>query len=191
MTVTDWIQAISMVVLVIITGIYAWRTHVISKATNEQAKATKQQADASVKMAEEMRDTRYDTVRPVIDFQWQDSNIVVNSVAMMEGTKGKVPIELSCKLRNVGFGPAIELYSYSIVGQDNRNRYDFETLVAGGKTVDWVALSIRQEGNIGVLEAHYRDIYDRSFTSKLEVYSVKEKGLQTKLKVEKVQELPK
>jgi hypothetical protein len=47
MTVTDWIQAISTLILVAITGIYAWRTHVISEAT-------KQQADASMKMAEAM-----------------------------------------------------------------------------------------------------------------------------------------
>jgi hypothetical protein len=60
MTLTYWIQAIATVVLVIITGIYVWRTYVISKAT-------KKQADASVKMAEEMQEQRYDALRPVID----------------------------------------------------------------------------------------------------------------------------
>ncbi len=43
MTVTDWIQAISMLILVVVTVIYAWRTHVISKATREQAKEMKAQ----------------------------------------------------------------------------------------------------------------------------------------------------
>ena len=40
-----------MGLLVIITGIYVWRTHVISKALRGQA-------GASVKMAEEMKEQR-------------------------------------------------------------------------------------------------------------------------------------
>lgn len=41
------VQAIATIVLVVVTIVYAWRTHAISKATAKQA-------DASVKMAEEM-----------------------------------------------------------------------------------------------------------------------------------------
>lgn len=59
MTPTDWIQAISMVVLVIVTIFYARRTHVISKATREQAAA-------NVKMAEEMREQRLAMYKPHI-----------------------------------------------------------------------------------------------------------------------------
>ena len=43
MTVTDWIQAISMLILVVVTGIYAWRTFTISKSTEKQAKEMKEQ----------------------------------------------------------------------------------------------------------------------------------------------------
>jgi len=50
MTITDWIQAIAMVVLVGVTIFYAWQ----AKKASNSAKAS---ADASVKMAEEVRDT--------------------------------------------------------------------------------------------------------------------------------------
>jgi hypothetical protein len=59
MTVSDLIQIILMGLLVVITGIYAWRTFSISNGT-------KKQADASVKMAEEMREQRVIASRPVI-----------------------------------------------------------------------------------------------------------------------------
>ena len=57
--ISDLIQVILMGLLVVITGIYAWRTFAISNAT-------KKQADASVKMAEEMREQRIMTSRPKI-----------------------------------------------------------------------------------------------------------------------------
>ena len=37
MTVSDLIQIILMGLLVVVTGIYAWRTFAISKATEKQA----------------------------------------------------------------------------------------------------------------------------------------------------------
>jgi len=52
--------------LVSVTSVYAWRTHVISKSAKEQAEATREQAEASVKMAEEMREQRIMTSRPII-----------------------------------------------------------------------------------------------------------------------------
>ncbi len=61
----DFAQAIQITitfVLVLVTVIYVLRT-------SEIAKATREQAEASVKMAEEMREQRYDEVRPVIDIQ--------------------------------------------------------------------------------------------------------------------------
>ena len=94
MTIIDWvqidspaIQAISTAVLVIVTGVYAWRTHVISKATKEQA-------DASVKMAEEMRNAR----SPSITMQW--------------GSAEPIKRMISANLENEGFGPALNLKCY-------------------------------------------------------------------------------
>jgi len=87
MTPTDWIQAISMLILVVVTGFYVWRTHVISKATKEQA-------GASVKMAEEMRNAR----SPSITMQW--------------GSADPNSRKNSANLQNEGFGPALNLKCY-------------------------------------------------------------------------------
>jgi hypothetical protein len=42
-TITDWIQAVSTVILVIVTIIYVERTSVIANATKEQAREIKEQ----------------------------------------------------------------------------------------------------------------------------------------------------
>lgn len=90
MTATDWIQAISMIVLVIVTGIYAWRTHVMSKATKEQA-------EASMIMAEETREQRITESRPIII-----QKAVLNDV-IAPGFSDQFEIY------NAGNGPAVEL----------------------------------------------------------------------------------
>ena len=87
MTYSDLIQVILMGLLVVITGIYAWRTHVISKAT-------KAQADASVRMAEEMRNAR----SPSIMIQW--------------GTADNNSKKITANIKNNGFGPALNLECY-------------------------------------------------------------------------------
>jgi len=96
MTATDWIQAISMVILVLVTGIYVWRTHVISKATKEQA-------DASVKMAEEMREQRVMASRPVII---QKAVVETETELATFGSKDWFSY---FEVYNAGNGPAIEV----------------------------------------------------------------------------------
>ena len=87
MTISEWVQIILTGVLVLITGVYAWRTYAISKATEKQA-------DASMKMADEMRNA----MSPYITMQWSDAN--PNSR------------EISAHLKNEGFGPALNLKCY-------------------------------------------------------------------------------
>ena len=158
MTITDWIQAISMVVLVGVTIIYAWRTHVISKRTKEQA-------DASVKMAKEMRDTRYDALRPIIDIV----NIPQTPIELANSAYAKeLPKELPCKLRNIGVGPATDVYSFVYHGSDERGRYNFGTIVIGKET-DPVRLSLSQKDDHWFLVAYYKDVYGRWFESSREV----------------------
>jgi len=178
--ITDWIQAISMLILVVVTGIYAWRTHVISKATREQA-------DASVKMAEEMRDTRYAALRPIIDFRWRDSESRSGG-ALGIGARGEVPSELHGHLYNIGVGPAIDLCSFRKVNQVIHPRCDFEALKAGELSREPVELSVHQEGNIGILEIYYRDVYRHPFKSRIEIHPIKDEGLRTKLQVIPVKE---
>ncbi len=161
MTPTDWIQAISMVVLVIITVVYAWRTHAISKAT-------KKQAEASVKMAEEMREQRYDTVRPVIDIYREQSPEEQISEAL-SARDGDTSHGLSCVFHNIGPGPAIDAYSFvqnpfSGEGQ----RLEFGTLAAKERSHK-MKLSLNQEGSRTTLVVYYRDVNNRSFESRREV----------------------
>ena len=59
MTITDWIQAISMVVLVGVTIFYAYQ----AKKASGSAKAS---AEANVRMAEEMREQRVMVSRPLL-----------------------------------------------------------------------------------------------------------------------------
>ena len=164
MTVTDWIQAISMVILVIITGIYVWRTHVISKASEKQARA-------SVKMAEGM-------ARPVIDFK-RDTAKTDGHREILEGlaTSSKnVSLGLSCILCNVGVGTAIDVRSFIQHPQDGRLPWEFGTIESRGKTKREV-LSISHEGNRIALVASYEDIYGRTLESSREVSIDKENGV--------------
>ena len=78
MTITDWIQAISMVVLVAVTIFYAWQTK---------------------KTVSEMREQRYDTVRPVIDIQHaEDGNRKLGELAATQ--EEIVSRGLTCILHN-------------------------------------------------------------------------------------------
>ena len=97
MTVSELLQIILMVVLVVITGIYAWRTHVISKAT-------KQQADASVKMADEMKEQILSEARPYLLLRLTDEYL-----QWKDGTGGKSVEEFSVTVFNGGKGPARNL----------------------------------------------------------------------------------
>jgi len=87
MTTSELVQIILMGLLVVITGIYAWRTFAISNAS-------KKQANASVKMAEEMRNAR----SPSITIQW--------------GGADRNNRKISANLENEGFGSALNLKCY-------------------------------------------------------------------------------
>jgi hypothetical protein len=100
MTTTDWIQAIAMVVLVAITGIYVWRTYVISNATRKQA-------ETSVKMAEEMRAQRLSEARPYLLLRLK---LEGGDALLWEGHESSKPRgELEVTIINAGKGPAINL----------------------------------------------------------------------------------
>ena len=169
MTDSDLIQIILMGLLVVITGIYAWRTFAISKATEKQA-------DASVKIAEEMREQRYDTVRPVIDIQrepWDEDKLP----EAFTGKSGDTSRGLACVLRNIGLGPAIDMHSFVQNPSDRRQRFEFGTLATGEKTHK-MNLSVKQEDGRMALLAYYKDVYERAFESSREVSVDKEKGWQ-------------
>jgi len=168
MALTDWIQAIAIIFLVGVTWFYA-------KRTSDIASATREQAEASVKMAEEMREQRYDAVRPIVD-------IVINEkqITPLETSRqayGDNPRSLPCMLRNVGVGPAINVYSFIEDIHDpggNSRRWDFGILpsTAGKGEMEYSQekpLLLMQRDNQRALVAHYEDVYGNVFKSIREV----------------------
>jgi len=170
MTATDWIQAFAMVLLVIVTAIYAWRTFAISKGTQRQA-------DASVEMAKEMQNQRYDTLRPVIDIEDVKPGPPTTRVNNQQTTdEQKISANFfECVLRNYGAGAAIDVYSpqqHSNVKPDsqrigNIQAKEYKEMVtnAGGPAF----IIARKIGNQWFLVAYYRDVYGRCFESKRSV----------------------
>ncbi len=150
----DWAQILLLGGLVSVTAAYAYSTE---------------------KMAEEMREQRYDTVRPVIDIEKEESPQaeIVQGLAVRDGLIG---IGLPCKLHNIGLGPATDLYSFIRDDQNIRRRFDFGTLAARGKTESMGLYASKEENNRMFLAAYYRDIYGRVFESSREVIIDKEKG---------------
>jgi len=120
MTCSDLIQVLLMGLLVVITGIYAWRTHVISKATKEQA-------NASVKMAEEMREQRIMASRPVI---------IQKAVHEQRADALARPAEAFShfEIYNAGNGPAIEVEVSLLNEQKEPVNAQRETFLRVGET---------------------------------------------------------
>jgi len=87
MTPSDVIQIVLMGLLVVVTGIYAWRTFAISNAAKEQA-------DSSVKMAEASQAA----LRPIINIH--HANLASNDKQIL------------VLYKNLGPGPALKLEFY-------------------------------------------------------------------------------
>ncbi len=179
MTTTDWIQAIAMVVLVVITGIYVWRTHVISKASEKQA-------EASVKMAEEMRDSRYSESLPILTPTIPP--ILISEKLPMESLQSGAAVKV--KWCNVGKGVAIDsrFSFWTVPASSGHARFfppsDVYALRTGesaevdyGKRLnDSQAISV-PDTYIPRLEAEYKDIYERKITTVREFYIGEENNM--------------
>ncbi len=160
MTTTDWIQAISTAILVIVTAIYAWRTHVISTATEKQE--------------EEVRKQRYSESLPLL---------VPNIPPILRSEK--LPYEsissgngVRVKWCNVGKGVAINSRFSFWTAPTSPNRAWFfpsgesVTVEVGGKReIDYSNMlndaqlrDIPKEYHPHLL-AEYRDIYEREIST--------------------------
>jgi hypothetical protein len=161
MTITDWIQAVSMVLLAVVTGIYAWRTHVMSKAAREQA-------NASVKMADGL-------ARPVIDFKRDTAKTDRQRIdsELYAAIHEETSHGLSCILCNVGVSSAIDVRSFIQHPERGRLPFEFGTIESRVKTERWI-VSISHESNRIELVACYEDIYGRTLESSREVSIDKE-----------------
>lgn len=157
----DHLQIMLMLGLVTVTGIYAF--------------LTARQADASVKMAEEMANTRYDTFRPIIDIVEVSMEAKEIYKHAFEAKEGKFPENLPCKLRNIGVGPAIGVSSFIVVPSNGEQQpWDFGTLAVKEETSEF-RLSLQQIGDRMFLVVYYKDVYGRDIESRREVSLDKEK----------------
>jgi hypothetical protein len=156
--VAQAIQIILTFALVSVTAVYVRRTA-------EIANATKQQAEASIKMAKEMENSRYDTVRPVIDIEVKTlSNIELAKQAYTQTGQLELPKNLYCRLSNIGLGPAIDTYSFTLLDDDKPARQKFGVLKVQDELTK-VSLRLEQREEDWLLVVYYRDIYGRSFVS--------------------------
>ena len=128
------------------------------------ALSASRQADASVKMAEEMREQRYDSVRPIIDIERINPQKTTELAREAYGDYSK---GLACALRNIGVGPALDVYPF-IQTDKERHLHPFGALAKSGETGE-LPLSLEQRNGRNVLVAYYRDVYDRCFESSREV----------------------
>ena len=159
MTDSDLIQIILMGLLVVITGIYAWRTFAISNATREQA-------DASVKMARETRDARFAALKPIVSIDW------------ISGQRGRA---FSPYFNNIGLGPALNVKFYCThTSFEFKSKQDRTTLEAGKREhitllsedfdfKDWAGFAFNCD---------YQSIYGENFRSILVFKTEQERNLE-------------
>ena len=173
MTISDLVQVILMGLLDVVTGIYAWRTHVISKAT-------KAQADASVETAEEMREQRLSEAQPYLLLRLKVSAVQWNNIE----TDKHRPTEFQVIIHNAGKGPAINLCT--ALWHQSKSRFVCERkgyLVAGE---EWEApisrfttlieekegwlpklKDIVEQNKTGIIAVECKDIHKRTWISYL------------------------
>jgi hypothetical protein len=160
LSAADLAQTILTIGLLTITAVYAWSTERIAKSTREQAKA-------SLKMAKEMENQRYDTVRPFIDFELMSVEIthgIVNGLIEEDPRKTGV----HAKIRNIGIGPAIDIYSFTFRANGERIKHDFGVLKVEGES-KYVLFNLDKRNEEWFITAYYRDLYGRCFVSSREV----------------------
>ena len=156
---SDRLQILLMFGLVAVTISYAW--------------SASKQANANMKMAEEMKEQRYDALRPIIDI-WVQLDATDLIEQGFNALKGKFPENLPCRLRNIGVGPAIELYSFIEGPEGKSRRRDFDAIpvAIGEEEMGYtreMRLPLEQRDDHRALVVYYKDVYGNLFESSREV----------------------
>ena len=139
MTTTDWIQAISTVVLVVVTGVYAWLTYSISQAT-------KKQAEASVKMAEEMKNAR----APSLTIQWIGVDPNEKRITTIIKNKGiGTALNLKCYLTHSEFTFTYKFDGYTTFEAGQEYTFPAPSENFNFETYDGLAINCDYESDLG------------------------------------------
>ena len=174
MTITDCIQIVLMVILVVTTGIYAWRTFAISKATEKQA-------HASVEMAEEMKEQRYSESLPLLVPDVIKRDVVARKLKPNEVDYETLQTGVGIEVmwHNLGKGVAINSrFSFWTVPLDSHPgkvlyfppRESNFLEIGGRKEIifmhEWgEQLYPQPKAYLPRLEAEYQDIHERRITT--------------------------
>ena len=157
------VQAIAVVVLIIVTGVYA--------------AATRRQADANVRMAEEAREQRYAACFPLVDAVFPGFLDLDSSEGLDEALAagaGECPEVRRAYVQNFGLGPALDVEFY-IKGPGMQLRlWKVGALAVGQVSPDpsdtkrglliWLE-PIEGTGESRILRIRYRDVYGRQIES--------------------------
>jgi len=175
MTTGELTQVILMALLVVVTSIYAWRTFAISSATRKQA-------DASVKMVEEMREQRLSEARPYLLIRLADEFVQWDNTE-----QGKRPTKFQVTIRNVGKGPAKNLWAAmwgtmkvyfgdrkGYLAPDEEWKTDISRLNTGGVEMGiykkgWLPelTEIIKQDDPGTVAVKYQDIHEHAWATYL------------------------
>lgn len=178
----NWIVGFIAIVLAIFLellklgeGIQILLMYTLVLITWKYTQATYEQAEASKKMVDEMPEQGHAAVRPLIDIIEGESSAREQIRRAVYATAGKLPSGITYLLKNIGLGPAIDVYS-SIEDLDGGAvQYCFGTIATSEKTGE-MRLFLDQRGDRGVLVVNYQDVYGRRWESSREVSVDKEKG---------------
>ena len=158
--VLTWAEVLTILppaILVCITGWYAVQNY--------------RMAEANEKMAKEMKEQRYDAVRPIIDIKNLMSMASHDEKIIKELTLhayGDYSCGMTCILHNIGVGPATDVYSFIQTATKEQRRWSFGALAKDIVTEPF-PLTIKQEDSHMLIEVYYRDIYSQYFISSREV----------------------
>jgi hypothetical protein len=160
------VQAIAVVVLAAVTAVYAILTWLV-------AGAARRQADASAEMAQEMRGSREDGSRPVLDIRSiEQSELGTGPEAMVQAERQLRGEVVWCKLRNIGKGPALNVGGWVVAhGDAAQGEMDEEkllgTLGVDNETEYEPFEVIKAQDNF--VQVRYQDVHGRRFFSRRRV----------------------
>jgi len=109
-TTYEMVQLLFVGALLLVTFVYAIETSKLSRSAEGQARSAEEQAWSSAKMVMEMEEQRHELLRPIITFKLEYYGI-----------------HKDLRLRNIGFGPALNPYLVIYIG-DNTIFEDFDPI---------------------------------------------------------------
>ena len=157
------VQAIAVVVLVLVTAVYAILTWRI-------AGAARRQADASVEMARQMREQRLFTSRPIVLlFPLAEER---GQEGIRLALEGPLPDSTPVRLTNVGPGIAVAVnVPYKLDGADPEERIIDYLLAGSSETEGYFYLSPAEDAeHRRVLRIGYCDVFGNCFESTREFH---------------------